>query len=169
MFNIVQRRKWFFLFSGIIIVAGLIAQGYSIATYPEHSPFRLGIDFIGGSLLEFAYKPLDNAKQTGNINEDQLLNTFHEFNLSDIRIQRVGDPGSNHWQVRTSFVDDTTSQKLEAALNDIGKPVGLQIDPKELSFNQVSPTVGGEVTRAAIVATLVASAAVLGWIVYSFR
>ena len=169
MFNIVQRRKWFFLFSGLIILAGLIAQGYSIATYPEHSPVRLGIGFIGGSLLEFSYKPLPGAKQTGNINEDQLLATLRSFNLSDVRIQRVGDPGSNHWQVRTSFIDDTTSQKLRTALDDLGKPLGLQVDQNALSFNQVSPTVGGEVTRAAIVATLVASAAVLGWIVYSFR
>src|SRR5215813_8283210 len=102
MFNIVQRRKWFFLFSGLIIVAGLIAQIYSVATYPEHSPVRLGIDFIGGSLLEFSYKPLPDAKQTGNINEDKLLAVLREFNLSDIRIQRVGDVGTNHYQVRTS-------------------------------------------------------------------
>jgi preprotein translocase SecF subunit len=169
MFNIVQRRKWFFLFSGLIILAGLIAQGYSIATYPEHSPVRLGIDFIGGSLLEFSFKPLPNTTPKGTIDEAQLTSLLREFGLTDIRIQRVGEAGSNHWQVRTNFLDDTTSQKLRVALDNLAKPLGLQIDEKALSFNQVSPTVGGEVTRAAIIATLVASAAVLGWIVYSFR
>jgi len=169
MFNIVQRRKWFFLFSGIIIVAGLIAQGISIATYPEHSPFRLGIDFVGGSLLEFSYQAIPDKTPTGTITDDQLTNLFREYGMNDIRIQRVGDPGSNHWQVRTSFIDDATSKKVQAALEDLGKPHNLQLDQKALSFNQVSPTVGGEVTRAAVIATLVASAAVLGWIVYSFR
>src|SRR5215467_14050318 len=89
MFNIVQRRRWFFLFSGIIIVAGLIAMGISISTYPEHSPVRLSIDFIGGSLIEFQFNPAPDAKQTGTIDEGFIQSIFSDYG-SDIRIQRLG-------------------------------------------------------------------------------
>ena len=54
MFNIVQKRHWYFLLSAIIIIPGLIAMMYSIATFG--APFRLGIDFTGGALLELRFE-----------------------------------------------------------------------------------------------------------------
>ena len=57
MFNFVQRRKWYFLFSGVLILISLGSMAISIATYPEHSPVRLSIDFLGGSLFEIQFKP----------------------------------------------------------------------------------------------------------------
>ena len=172
MFNIVQRRKWFFLISGILILAGLVSMAISIATYPEHSPVRLSIDFVGGSLLEMEFKPLPNTQTSGAITEATLTSVFSSFGLKDVRIQRLGEVGAtatNRWQVRTNFIDNETTEKLKTALDAAGKPLGLQLDRDTLRFNQVTPTVGSEVTRAAVVAVVVASFAVMGWIVYAFR
>ncbi|MEP7288926.1 MAG: protein translocase subunit SecF [Chloroflexota bacterium] len=172
MFNIVQRRKWFFIFSGLVILAGVIAMGISIATYPEHSPVRLSIDFIGGSLLELEFKPLPGTTPSGQITEEMLTSTLTQFGLRDIRIQRVsevGVTGTNRWQIRSNYVDNDTTNMLKAGLDAMAKPLSLQLDQDTLRTNQVTPTVGSEVTRAALVATIAASIAVLGWIVYSFR
>src|SRR5437763_8877222 len=101
MFNIVQRRKWFFLFSGLVILAGLIAMAISVATYPEHSPVRLSIDFIGGSLIEVEFKPIPGAQQTGQMTEDMLTSVFNQLGLKDVRIQKlseVGTAATNRWQ-----------------------------------------------------------------------
>src|SRR5437868_4351584 len=103
MFNIVQRRKWFFLFSGIIILAGFIAMAVSISTYPEHSPVRLSIDFVGGSLLEMEFKPQADKPATGSVTEDMLAKVLGDFGLKDVRIQRLGEVGTlgnSRWQVR---------------------------------------------------------------------
>jgi preprotein translocase subunit SecF len=64
VFNIIQQRRYFFLLSGIVIIAGLIAMVVSIATYPERTPVRLGNDFLGGSLVEFQFVPADASKPT---------------------------------------------------------------------------------------------------------
>jgi preprotein translocase SecF subunit len=172
MFNIVQRRKWFFLFSGILILAGLVSMAISIATYPEHSPVRLSIDFVGGSLLEMEFKPLPNTQPSGAITEATLTQILSSFGAKDIRIQRLGEvgaTGTNRWQVRTNYLDNETTEKIKTALDSAAKPFGLQLDRDTLRFNQVTPTVGSEVTRAAVVAVVVASFAVLGWIVWAFR
>ena len=172
MFNIVQRRKWFFLFSGFLIVAGLIAMGISLSTYPEHSPVRLSIDFLGGSLFELQFTPIADAKVTGAVTEDMVTRVFRDFDLKDIRIQRLGESGaagSSGWQVRTNFITNETSDKIRTALNDMAKPIGLQLDTTRSRSNQVSPTVGGEVTNAALIAVIVASLAVLVWIALAFR
>jgi preprotein translocase SecF subunit len=172
MFNIVQRRKWFFLLSGLLILAGLIAMAISVATYPEHSPVRLSIDFVGGSLLELEFKPIPGQQPTGAVTEDMLANVFREFGLKDIRIQRLGQVGqtsTNRWQIRTNFIEQETTEKIKNALDATGKPLGLQLDRDTLRSNQVTPTVGSEVTRAAVIAVIVASGAVLAWIVWAFR
>ena len=54
MFKIIERRYWFFLFSGLIIIPGL----FFLSQYG----LRLGNDFAGGSRLDI--KVADSAKVT---------------------------------------------------------------------------------------------------------
>ncbi len=169
MFNIVQRRKWFFLFSGTIIIAGLIAMTISIITYPDHAPLRLSIDFLGGSLFETTFKPIDASKPTTQFTETEISNAFTQFNTPDVFVQQLGQPGDNHWQIRSSYIDDTATNNVKDALNKTGQTHNLQIDTDQLHVTQVSPTIGAEVTRAALIAVVVASAVVLAWIVFAFR
>ncbi|HVO41674.1 MAG TPA: protein translocase subunit SecF [Aggregatilineales bacterium] len=183
MFNIVQRRNYFFAFSGIIILAGLIAMAISIATYPEHSPVRLSIDFVGGSLVEFQFVPAPGKAQTGQINEALIQSAFQDYS-SDIRIQRLGaaagtteggnaqqstDTSLSRWQVRLTYLDNDTSNKVKAALNAKAQAIGYQLDEGTFANNTVSPIVGSQVTTAAVIAVLVATLVVLGWIWYAFR
>ncbi len=169
MFNIVQRRRWFFLFSGVVIIAGLIAMGISVATYPEHSPLRLSIDFLGGSLLEIQFTPLDTTKPVTPVTEDDIIAAFRKFNVQDIRVQRLGTVEEDRWQIRSAYIDQATTENVKNELNTAGKTLNVQLNNDTLRLQQVSPTIGGEVTRAALIATIVASAAVLGWIMFAFR
>lgn len=169
MFTFVQNRKWYFLLSGILIAISLAAMGISTATYPEHSPVRLSIDFLGGSLFEVQFKPETGIPSVGTITESHLRAIFSQFTNSDIRVQRLGEVASNKWQIRTSFFDNDKSESLQASLNEIAKPFGLQLDPTSFHMNQVSPTVGAEAGRAAAVAVIVASFIVIGFIIIAFR
>ena len=51
MYNIVQHRKWYYIFSSIIIIPGLLVMLYSLATTGR--PLKLSIDFTGGVYWEF--------------------------------------------------------------------------------------------------------------------
>ena len=53
MFNIVERRQWYFLLSAVFIIPGLVAMIYSIIMFG--SPVKLSIDFTGGALLELRF------------------------------------------------------------------------------------------------------------------
>jgi len=169
MFNIVQRRRWFFLFSGIVIIAGLIAMVISIITYPQHSPLRLSIDFTGGSLFEVQFKPVDATKPVTPLVEDKVGAVFIADGVRDVFVQRLGKAEDNRWQVRSADIDQATSDKIKVDLNTAGQPQNLQINTDTLHVNTISPTIGAEVTRAALVAVVVASVAVLLWIVFAFR
>jgi len=173
MFNVVQQRKWFFLFSGVLILIGIVAMAVSVATYPEHSPVRLSIDFLGGTLMDFGFVPKDaNTPANGGVTEDDITQVFGKYGLTDVRLQRLGEVGvaeNNRWEVRTGYIDNPTTENLKNALDDLASTHNLRLDRETLHSNQVSPTVGREVTQAAFFAVIVASIAVLLWIFWAFR
>jgi preprotein translocase SecF subunit len=172
MLNFVQQRRWFYIFSGVLILAGLIAMGISISQYPERSPVRLGIDFTGGSLFDVGFTKGEGAT---DLTIDEVSGVFSGAGLQDVRVQRVGAADENpiRWQVRTNFVAPTGDliNSLEAGFETLATSKGFTFDKEYFRTNQqsVSPAIGGEVTVAALVATIIASLLVLGFIAFAFR
>ncbi len=169
MFNIIQQRKYFFLLSGIVIIAGLIAMVISVATYKEHTPVRLGNDFLGGSLIEFQFVPVDASKSTNPPTEAEIEDVFTGQGVRNVLIQRLGDVARLRWQARTDALDNDKTRSVLAAINTAFQADNLKLDETQNSVNTVTPEIGSEVTRAALVAVIVASLAVLGFIVFAFR
>jgi preprotein translocase SecF subunit len=172
MFNFVQRRKWYYLFSGVLILISFVAMGISVATYPEHTPIRLSIDFLGGSLFEFQFDPGETAQDSDSITESILASVFTQAGFEDVRIQRLGELNSNannRWQVRTRFSTEEETARIKTALDQTARSVGLQLNTGTMQVNQVSPSIGGEVGRVAVVAIIVGTIVVTGFIVFAFR
>ncbi|MBX3061627.1 MAG: protein translocase subunit SecF [Anaerolineae bacterium] len=170
LFNWVQRRRLFYIFSGILILIGLIAIGISISQYPEKSPVRLGVDFTGGTLFEVRFT---GDSQTLDIAE--VGSAFSNAGLEDVRVQKISTDEANvtRWQIRTNFVspDSPTYSAIVTNLEGLATANNITFDRVFFNNNQqsVSPTVGNEVTTAAIVATIIASLLVLGFIAVAFR
>src|SRR4030042_827954 len=66
MYDIVGKRKWFFLLSGTLILLGIGAMVYSSVRFG--SPLRIGVDFTGGSrfVIRFADPALTKLKDRGD-------------------------------------------------------------------------------------------------------
>ncbi|MBX3081925.1 MAG: protein translocase subunit SecF [Anaerolineae bacterium] len=174
MFNLVQYRRWFYLFSGLIILAGIIAMGISISQYPERSIVRLGIDFTGGSLFEVRLTNTEGATQTP-IEGSDISKQFTDAGMQDVRVQRIvgTDASQDRFQVRTNFVAQNGElfKQISDKINTLATEHGYNFDAAYFQTNQqsVSPAIGGEVTIAAVIATAAASLLVLGFIALAFR
>lgn len=155
MFNIVEKRRWYFALSGILIAVSVAALVISYARFGQ--PIRLGIDFTGGSIFVLTFED--------TIDEEQLRETFSNFGFEAAIIQPRGAPEDNTWQVRTREV---TANEVGSLLEIIEEQVG-SLDRDTLSFDTVEPAVGNEVTRAAGLAVLVASLVIVAFIWFSFR
>ncbi|TVR19043.1 MAG: hypothetical protein EA396_13670 [Anaerolineaceae bacterium] len=81
MFSLVQKRRYYFIFSAIIMTLGIAVMLFS--TIQTGSPFRLSIDFQGGSIYEFQF--LEDGATESNIRT-----TFAENGLDNVVIQRLG-------------------------------------------------------------------------------
>ncbi len=155
MYNLVQKRWWYFGFSMLVIVPGIIAMIYSTIQYG--TPVRLGVDFESGS--KFVLKLQDRAS------EDAIRSVFESFGLNNPTVTRLGDVRENTWQVRTKFVSSDTAEEIIAKVSAEVAPV----DKGNSTVDSVSPAISQEVTRSATIAVVIAAGVILFFIVWAFR
>ncbi len=151
MFNIIEKRRWYFIISALVIVPGLIAMIYSTVRFG--TPVRLSIDFTGGALLELEF---EQPVQPGEVRQ-----VFVDRGYTDTIVQTTADERTV--LVRSDFLESEVKMEIKSALEDRYGPL------EELRFESVGPTIGGEVTRAASMAVVTAAIVILGFIVVAFR
>ena len=151
MFNIVEKRHWYFLLSALIIIPGLVAMIYSFAVFG--APMRLGIDFTGGTILELRFQQ--------PVSSDTVRSIMAASGFPDPTLQTTSDP--NTIVLRTKEMGPAEKQQVEADLADTFGSVDT------LRYEAVGPTVGAEVTKAASIAILAAAALIIAYILFSFR
>jgi preprotein translocase SecF subunit len=156
MFNLVQRRRLYFIISGLVIGLGILAMIASIIS--TGAPFRLGVDFRSGTRYEVRFlEP---------VSEQQIRETFRAQGITNPSVTAIyGEGFENAWQIRTEYLTNERAQQIEAALANEIAP----LDRAFSSVQSVSPAVGREVTRAAITAVLAAAILILFYIMFSFR
>jgi preprotein translocase subunit SecF len=152
MFHIVENRRWYFLLSALVIIPGLIAIIYSIAT--TGLPFKVAIDFTGGSLWEMTF---DHAVQPGEVRQ-----IFVSSGETDTQVTNIGSGGKTV-EIRSKALDEAKRAELLLALKAKFGSV------TEVEFATVGPTIGKEVTQAAALAVVATSLAILGFLVIAFR
>lgn len=156
MFQFVQRRKLYFLISGILIGLGLVAMLYSFVT--TGVPFRLGVDFLSGTRFEYQF-----LEPTS---EEAIRDVFTRDGIENPAVTSLQGEGlENAWQIRTPFV---TPEQVQVIEEDILNEIGL-VKEDTTRVDSVSPSIGAEVTRSAVVAILFASGIILFYIMFSFR
>jgi preprotein translocase SecF subunit len=155
MFTIVEKRRWYYLFSSLIIIPGILIILYSAATTGRL--FRLSIDFEGGSIYELRFTE-------AGADESGLRTVFTEFGDDNPLIQQLGESSQNRWSVRTGYHNEAETRQIQDRLNTLAP-----LDRDALRVENVSALIGQEVTQAAFVAVLVAAAIVTGFIILAFR
>lgn len=148
MVDIIGKRYWFFLISGLVIVPGLI----SLLLFG----LKPSIDFTGGTLWEMTKfaQPVDAAV---------VREVFAQNGVADIAVQTSEKGNEQGVLIRSKHIDSQTKAAIEAGLK--ARLGGYT----ELRFESVGPTVGQEVTQRAQLAVGLACIGILFYISFAFR
>ena len=147
MLDIVGKRYWFFGFSLLIMIPGLVALGLW--------GLPLAIDFTGGSKLEIEI-PESIGVTTSGI--DEIL---AEEGFLDNIIQLSSE---NVVIIRTKTMSDSVKGKVIASLSE-----RFESQVELLDFVSVGPVIGREIALRAIQAVGIAALGILAYITYAFR
>ncbi len=147
MFSVIKTRKIWFTLSGLLFALCVAA----VAMWG----FKLGIDFTGGSLIEF--------EATGTRVEALIVVDALQPVLGEK--PHVQQLGAKSYIVRMKFIDEPKHQEVLAALKKI-PTIG---EVREERFETVGPTVSSELQRRAVWSIFMVLGAIIIYIAWAFR
>ena len=159
MQDIVGKRGWYFLFSALIIVPGLVSLIMSPGWITLDSGLKAGIDFSSGSVMNVSFRQ--------PVGEDDIRERLDELGHSEALIQRIG--GANYF-IRTEVLEEAVGDGLserEVIERDLEKFLGMERGRVE--FDTVSPIVAKETVRTAFYSLAAASVFIMFFVWYAFR
>lgn len=139
----IQNRKKWYLVSVAIIVVGLLSMMIQGVNF--------GIDFTGGNMMDLAFND--------NTSIDDLRTYLDEQDFS-YSIQEAGD---NKYILRTEEIDESTSADLIEGLD--GEFGEIIVERNE----KVSASIGGELTKNALMALGIAAVLMIIYITFRFE
>ncbi len=165
MIDFVGRRNWFYLFSFLVIMPGIISL-------VSPNGLRGGIEFSSGTTF--------SARFSEEVSTGEMRSALADLGHPDARVQRTTD---GRILVRTDLLEGASRQPaigpappseretIEVALEERFGPLvdndGNEVN-RFLEFASVSPSVSADIGRDAAIAVAVASIAILAYVTISF-
>jgi preprotein translocase subunit SecF len=159
--HVVKYRILWMILSACLLLPGITAMVYSMITYPTHSPVKVGIDYTGGTILQYGVPE--------SINNDAVAQTRQDLDKIGIQnpyiqILNVNPSEENKniksiISIRTKFIDegsDDAAQITNVVQNEYK-------DAELIQVSSVGATLGKELFRMSLVALALA---ILGMIIY---
>ncbi len=158
MVKIVEKKRIWFIISALLVVPGLISLGLW--------QFRPGIDFKGGSLDEFSLdRGAESVADARDRGQETIRSIYKEEGAEALDIQvQTPDDKEIRFFVKSQPLEQEKHQNIVRRLDE-ATPSAIQ----ELSFENIDPQVGADVTRKALWAVAIASLAIILYLALSFR
>lgn len=146
--DFVGKRNWFFLFSFLIILPGVVF----LIINPG---LRMGIDFTGGSTMTINF--------SSAVSQDELRTELTRIGQVDATVQSFGD---NTYFIRTRQLSD---QEKDALTNQLTASLSPDGEDDPISSDFVSPVVARDTILNGIYAVVAASVGIFIYLWWAFR
>ncbi|KAB8317767.1 protein translocase subunit SecF [Tolypothrix campylonemoides VB511288] len=160
-----SRRLWWIV-SSAIILAGIISM--VISWQQLDAPLRPGLDFIGGTRLQFER----DCTKPGNCDKAIDVNVVREVaraqGLGDSSIQIIADKETrkeNGVLIRTKTLTPEQRTQLQ---NAISEKIGA-FDPEKNQIDTVGPSVGQDLFRSGVIALVVSFVGIVVYMAVRFQ
>lgn len=146
MLNIIQKRRWWFVLSGAMVVASIV--------FLLIWGLKPAIDFTGGTLLELK---MSNAE----VNNTALYNIIKDNGFDNNPV--IQQSSENRYLVRIKPIEESTHTELLAKIQEADNGV------EELRYEFVGPVIGQELKDKAFYAIILVIIAIVLYVAWAFR
>ena len=168
--HIVKFRWWWMALTTLLLVPGIIAMIYSSVTYSNHAPLKVGIDYTGGTILQYGIveKVTNNdlAKIRETLEEKGIENPYLQIlNVNSDQQKNTASEIQSIISVRTKFIDkdSTDGDKITEVMQE------QYSNPELMSVSSVGPTMGKELFKNSLIAVTLAFLGIVAYLSFRFR
>lgn len=152
--DIVKYRTLWFAISLVLTVPGIIGIAACFAKFG--APLKPGIDFTGGSILQYQFEKPTTLEAVHKVLE--------ESGLTGSQVQQTYIAGKEAVVMRTKAIDSEQQKtQLDAKLTEALGPF------KAISVDKVTATIGPELLSNGLLALLVTFGGMVAYISYRFK
>ncbi len=168
--HVVKYRWWWMLLTTILLVPGIIAMIYSSVTYSNHAPMKVGIDYTGGTILQYGLEQKlgnsDVAKTRETLEKAGIENPYIQIlNVNNDQQKNTKSNINSIISIRTKFID-----KDSADQDKITEQLKTEYtNPELISVSSVGPTMGKELFKNSLIAVTLAFLGIVAYLSFRFR
>ena len=165
--NIVKNKILYLCLSALLLLPGVVAMIYSAVTYPTHTPVKVGIDYTGGTILQYGIKDSDAASHVSSLREKLEASGVETPYLQVINVNKDKDNNefSTIISIRTKFIEEGSS-----TVNDITQIMNNEYSSAELvQVSSVGATLGSELLKKSLIALTLAMLGIICYLTVRFQ
>ena len=155
--QVVKYRVLWMIVSALLLIPGIIAMVYSSVTYPNHAPLKVGIDYTGGTILQYGLKQkVSNDDLTitrESLEKIGIDNPYLQIlNVNNTQQENTQNTIGSIISIRTKFIGENTDD-----VDNISNTLSQQYeDPELIQVSSVGPTMGKELFKNSLIAITLA-------------
>ena len=168
--HVVKYRWLWMALSAVLLIPGIIAMIYSSVTYANHAPMKVGIDYTGGTILQYGLEQkLENSDITKTreaLQKAGIENPYIQIlNVNNTQQENTESNINSIVSIRTKFIDkDSDTQDVIT-----GQLQEIYTNPELISVSSVGPTMGKELFKNSLLALSLAIIGIIAYLSFRFR
>jgi preprotein translocase subunit SecF len=164
--DIVKNKFIFLAISAILLLPGIVSMIYSTVTYPTHTPLKVGIDYTGGTTLQYGVKEDISNEKLATVRSKLEESGIENPSLQVINVNAKDNTGLNAiLSIRTKFIDENSDD-----LNVVTNAINTQFEsPQLVQVSSVGPTLGKELFQNSLIALSLALLGIIAYLTFRFQ
>ena len=164
--DIVKHKLIYLAISALLLLPGIVAMVYSMINYDTHTPVKVGIDYTGGTTLQYGVKESISNEKLSSVRTNLEASGIEKPVLQIINVNSKEDNDLKAiLSIRTKFIEENSSD-LDKVTNVVNSEFSA---PQLVQVASVGPTLGAELFKNSLIALSLALLGIVAYLTFRFQ
>lgn len=168
LIDVVKYRWLWIIITTILLLPGIIAMIYSSIVYPNHAPLLVGIDFTGGTIVQYSVNKDVSTNDIGNLRIKLQNNNIENPVIQVLKPTTIDENSTikNIISIKTKFSEDGQNETIDGVSQVITEDYP---DAQLVQTNSVGPLLGKQLFVKSMVAVSIALLVIVIYLTVRFK
>ena len=168
LIDVVKYRWLWIVVTVLLLLPGIVAMIYSSIVYPNHSPLLVGIDFTGGTIVQYSVDKDVTTKDIGDLRVKLQNNNVENPVIQVLKPTSINEESTikNIISIKTKFSEEGQNETIDA----VSAVISADYPEAQLvQTNSVGPLLGKQLFVKSMVAVSIALLVIVIYLTIRFK